>query len=292
VVIDLGLGSIDSRPEIFQKAFEGLKTGILGGVRGISNSGQIIRQFGYRGAFLRMPGYETMELNKLSRIMYDNPDYLVSKDMAALYRIFDKDPESSYGPQGLMQNLGNYILKALQRVNHKAHNDLNYFGADSRLGYAMKAKPVSINAVPQLVDYVFEQWTQEWHEEYTADTPPFTKEDIRESVQKGLYDLGQTFGDEGEWLIKDGQLRIPPSSTLVVSVDLADTDVIKRWESQPQQVQEMKERGGPLYKEYQRVLSRRVKMDELKALPFKVNFLDSGSFNKSIEKMMSNRYGK
>jgi hypothetical protein len=292
VVIDLGLNNLDYNPEIYQRAYSGLSQGILDGVRGISNSGQILRQFGYRGAFMRLPGPEVVELNKLSRVMYDNPNYLVSKGMAALYRIFDKNPEQRYGHQGLMQNVGEYVLKGLQGVNYKAYNDLKYFGADSRIGQSFGDHPVQIDTVDQLAKYIFQQWDKEWHERYNAPQAPFTLEDIREAVSNGLHRVGQTFNDEGEWFVKDGQLRIPRSSTLVVSVDAMDEDIVRRWEGQPEQVKEMKERSGPLYKDYMRVLQKREKMEELRRLPFRVNFLDSKSFKQSIDKMMENRYSK
>lgn len=93
------------------KAVTDISKGVLRGVKGISDKAEIIMQwFGVaRDAVLAMDGPELVRLNKLSRVQYDNPDYLVSNGLDALYRIFAKNREEKYGPQGLAGNLAEYI---------------------------------------------------------------------------------------------------------------------------------------------------------------------------------------
>jgi len=60
-----------------------LKTGKIKGLKGISSSSDI--QFDFLGvardAMLQMDSTKLLELNNITRIMYDNPHYLVSKNL-------------------------------------------------------------------------------------------------------------------------------------------------------------------------------------------------------------------
>jgi hypothetical protein len=93
-----------------------IAAGVLDGVLGISDKAEIIMQwYGMaRDAILAMDGPELVRLNSLSRIQYDNPEYLVSNGMAALYRVFNKSKDVSYGPKGLAGNLKDHIAISLK----------------------------------------------------------------------------------------------------------------------------------------------------------------------------------
>lgn len=61
----------------------------LNNLEGITTNAGIVGKGSsfYRGVVLKMPGKKTLELNKLSKIQYDNPDYTVSKGFRALKRV-------------------------------------------------------------------------------------------------------------------------------------------------------------------------------------------------------------
>jgi hypothetical protein len=73
----------DSIDSLNQYKFKGLK--------GISSSDKIQFQFlnVARDCVLRMESKELLHINPFTKIMYDNPHYLVSKDLLALRRIYN-----------------------------------------------------------------------------------------------------------------------------------------------------------------------------------------------------------
>lgn len=97
--------------EYSAKPTRDIAAGVLDGVLGISDKAEIIMQwYGMaRDAILAMDGPELVRLNSLSRIQYDNPEYLVSKGLAALYRLFAKQRTKS-GSYSLAANLIDHIL--------------------------------------------------------------------------------------------------------------------------------------------------------------------------------------
>lgn len=98
------------------RASKDIASGVLNGVQGISDRAEIIMQwYGMaRDAVLSMDGEELVKLNNLSRVQYENPEYLVSNGMAALYRIFAKDKDTKYGPRSLADNLAGHIGGSLK----------------------------------------------------------------------------------------------------------------------------------------------------------------------------------
>jgi hypothetical protein len=218
-------------PEIgrpaFDRVYTTLQSGVMPGVVGISADKAIISQFGYRGGILKMPGVETVEANRLSRVMYENHEYLLSKGMSALYRIWDKNPQTLGGRWGMMQNLVDDINK---RMPPRAYKDLNYFGIASVVGHAYGKKPVTINNTHELRDYLFEEFVKAWTEQYGKGQCPFTSQDVERAISEGLDAIARTYNDEAEWLLKDKTLHIPANSSLIVNVDPGYVENLKRWQ--------------------------------------------------------------
>ena len=108
--------------EYSAKPTKDIAAGVLDGVMGISDKAEIIMQwYGMaRDAILAMDGPELVRLNSLSRIQYDNPEYLVSNGLAALYRIFDKNPAAKYGANALANNISDNIAAGLKKASRSA----------------------------------------------------------------------------------------------------------------------------------------------------------------------------
>jgi len=226
--------------EAFARTYQTLQSRVMTGVEGISGDKAIINQFGFRGGILKMPGAATVASNKLSRLMYDNIDYLLSKDMSALYRIWDKST-SSGGRWGMMQNLAGEVIVKMR--NH-ARNDLRYFGSDSETGRLYSKDGAVINNVKELRKYLFQSFSTQWQEHYgyMGKTEPFTETDVEVAIREALEHVARTYDDEAEWLVKDRTLHIPEGTTLIVSVDPGYNEALKRWEeykatATPEQVQ-------------------------------------------------------
>ena len=280
VVLDLGINNLGSNPSFFDRAITGLEAGALDGVRGISDNGQIVRQFGYRGAILRMPGASVVEANHLSRVMYGNPAYLTSKNLLALFRIWDREPDTKLGRSGVMQNFADAVRKALVQdsINATAGHDLNYYSAESEAGRAWGSNPVELSSPEALSRWLFVEFSRSWGLSFTKPIN-FTQEDIKEAVSKALYRIGQVYQDEGEWVLKDSTLRIPPDSTLVVALDsLTKYKKDLAWWDTLTPEQQAYEQSRPtqswFYKDYLTAQALSHALVRLRSLPFTVSFVD------------------
>lgn len=107
-----------------KKELADLSRGVLDGVQGISEKSEIILQWHgmARDAVLVMDAKELVKLNQLSRVQYTNPEYLASDGMAALYRIFDKKKDESYGIAG---NLVDYLTIASSPKRNRGQDVLD-----------------------------------------------------------------------------------------------------------------------------------------------------------------------
>lgn len=289
VVLDLGINHLGSNPSFFNRAITGLEAGFLEGVKGISDSGQIVRQFGYRGAIMRMPGMSVVEANHLSRVMYGNPAYLTSKNLTALFRIWDRQQDTELGRNGVMQNLAAEVRKVLiqDSINATAGHDLHYYGAESDAGRRWSSTAEEISSPETLSRWLFEEFRRSWSLSFTKPIN-FTQEDIREATLKALYRIGQVYQDEGEWVLKDTTLRIPQDSTLVVALDSLTRykQDIAWWEGLTTEEQSYEAgRATPSwsYKNYLNAQALVAAIARLRALPFKVSFVDGPKLTKHLQ---------
>lgn len=111
-----------------------LQSQTLKGVKGISDTELIIKNWftAGRDMILIMDGKKLVELNKLSKAMYSNPDYLVSNNMKALFRLW-----SQRDAMGLFQNFSGYFEGAGKKYAYA--QDLVY--EMNRCGYGGHAWP-------------------------------------------------------------------------------------------------------------------------------------------------------
>ena len=290
VVLDLGINNLGSAPQFFERAIKDLENGVVTGIKGISDTGQIVRQFGYRGAFLRMPGMETVELNRLSRVLYGNPDYLCSKNLAALFRIWDHKPDTELGRNGVMHNIAIEVIKRLKdEINATAGHDLHYYGAESDAGRAWSVAPVDISSPQALSRWLYAEFARSWglHRNNGIN---FTQADIHEAVQKALAGIGRIYQDEGEWLVKNGLLRIPHSSTLVVGLDsLTAYKKALAWFENLTDEERSYEQGRATpswdYRDYLRAKALSEGILRLRNLPFQVSFVDGPKLTQHLREL-------
>jgi hypothetical protein len=200
----------------------------LEGVTGITDSGQVLmlRMLGAnRNAMLVMPGPQTAKLNKLSRIMYENPEYWMSKDMAALIRV--------YGGSTDREAAINRIFQAAE----KTPVSKSFMRAVSSLDLFPSAFPATpVNTVKDLAKQWFEvakplllkklaandqkptlnpaDW-DEWARDRFS--PLLDLKAYEKAITDALLVIAKTFVWEGEWLLKDKTLRIPPGARLFIT---------------------------------------------------------------------------
>ena len=174
--------NIANIPKFFRVAFylkkgaEGLSKGVLDGVIGISGNKNIVTNWlGInRDALLIMPPTETEKLNKLSRIMYDNPYYLLQDNMKALSRIFAQ--EGIKGKHTEIQNLFNYVLQSYWKKTPKYKEAFyagEYFGFNQAFAYIYK--DTKINSPKDLAKWVVNKGLPELEKDSNYDIKHYVK---------------------------------------------------------------------------------------------------------------------
>lgn len=187
---------------------DSLLKGELVGVKGIAGSGlkEMVKNWGgMRELMISMPSEALLSLNKLSRVMYDNPEYLVSDGMKALRRLFNEDNEKY---SSLFSKMQGYVLRVMDDPKIKGWIDYN--GSFSKLDdYVKEFK--NIKDVKDLVNFIMSRMD---------DSNGILKakgfEWWRKTIMAGLKNMGQLYKSESEWLVKGGSLKIPPGSKIYV----------------------------------------------------------------------------
>lgn len=212
----------------------------LEGVVGISDShDNMYEWFVMREFALKMPGRPFMELNSVSRVMYGNPHYLVSKNMQALKRLFNSADNT-------ITKIGRHIAnasKGTQLFMALGGNDLTH------VEKAFDEKKPSINTLHDLAKFIYE------HLEYGSYpygfrgiTKKISYQEFYAICEKALRDLGEVYRSEGEWLIKDKNLRIPPGSILYIKLPSIILREKREREERRQRYEQHKDKlGNPGY---------------------------------------------
>jgi hypothetical protein len=215
-----------------ERGAEDLARGVLGGVTGITDSGQMLYRFGgFRNAMLIMDGEETVRLNRLSRVMHDNPHYFLSNNMAALYRVFQSaGPEDKLSRRQVMLNLLGYVFAAMKKHGSSAGRMFAQWAAEQTAFHQDVADwysehPAPIDGAQDLVRWLLRRgleggfqaapWRrdQEWARKTWNEIPVG---EWQRAVLDGLRYVGEVYRSEGEWLVKDRTLRVPPGSRLLL----------------------------------------------------------------------------
>lgn len=207
---------LDAYSEDFAKQ---LAEGELQGVAGISGNKMIVPHFFgvARNAILVMPGTEVVRLNKLSRVMYDNPNYLLSKNMIALYRIWDINPADTWGQRRVIENLMDYMKQVTKPWNVRepfGYLMNNYYGGYWRVAEDYQKSGRKINSIHDLAKFL--HWSA-----MNFDVKVATKlspSDFIAPIEASFDRITKIYKSEGEWLVKDKALKIPAGTRLLIGV--------------------------------------------------------------------------
>lgn len=198
--------------------YQQLADGILPGIEGISGSKE---NFGhwlhYRDAMLVMDAKGLLALNKLSRVMYDNPDYIVSDNLKHIARLFNQRDKDG-ATYTLVRKIVELVRK--KRNFNDSYNRIAYhIGFDDGHKISEYVQKVRINGVKDIVSAICKVIDQKAYGE------PFEwdKASVQELVVEAITALGKSYKYEQEWLVKDRTLRIPEGSMLYVAKDTEGT---------------------------------------------------------------------
>jgi len=199
---------------------EQLAKGELKGITGITDAGSVLqlRMLGQnRNAMLVMPGAAVVAANSLSRVMYDNPEYLMSKDMSAAQRLLGARRDKESVIRTIIQKMEKASPEFMGRWNA-----LDVFPAAAMAGiqlnsvrdFAESMYELSLSKVKEAIERNKPYSDEKWFEERFG---PFTDVDqYVEATRLGLLTFGKDFVWEGEWIVKDKTLNIPHGSKLYI----------------------------------------------------------------------------
>ena len=194
-----------------------LKTGKIKGLKGISSDSDI--QFSFLGvardAMLQIDSKKLLKLNKITRIMYDNPHYLVSNNLWALRRMYNASP-NNWANQ-VFGNLFGMIQKQMKGIDKQLRYDMEYYGfrnVDLKWAKQMNSKGKIKNIKDlsiSIKDYIENIFSDKTGIDY--DMPLNTIKDI---IFKALKDIGEIYSSENEWVVKNDYLVVPKGSTMYI----------------------------------------------------------------------------
>lgn len=205
-----------------QRAVADLSEGVLHGVQGISDTSAIIMQWlgVSRDAILVMDMDKVISLNNLSRVQYNNPNYLTSRGMKPLFRLLDLDPSSQMDRESLARKLLGQVPKT--------YTSLATSGLASRLADSFGKGVEDITTVNLLVKRVLEVLAP-IKGKSAEELRKLSKEEFKQMLLKALEGVGDSYASEGEWLVKDKKLTIPPGSRLFIRKPGVPKDLEERY---------------------------------------------------------------
>jgi hypothetical protein len=200
----------------------------LKNIQGISGTNKnLLQWFGIaREAALIMDSNEVIRLNKLTKIMYDNPHYLVSNNMSAIFRLFDKKDRGN-GIDNLIHNLSDSILGTMKKSSNKIWKSLAEYRLES-LYRSMDSKK-KINNLTDFINFVENSLKQNLKSEY--DINPLSDNDYKEIAISTLKQIGKIYKEEQEWRLKDNVLKVPQGSTLLILIPEIPKDIYEKWKN-------------------------------------------------------------
>lgn len=205
------------------KSKKALKQGYFKNMQGISGSGTVIFRFLGRSndAFLIMDSREVLKYNKLSKMMYDNPHYLVSKDFKALKRL-------------IATNDRFFVIK---KILEEIPANLPYSEAQDILEGGVRSYSNKAGAwekkMPKIKNlYQLSEWLRKKTNENLipvgSHLAPFNKKDFAKAIYESVKSIGEIFTGEQEWVIKGNRFNIPTTSKLYVLMPSIDLNSIKK----------------------------------------------------------------
>lgn len=215
--------SVALKNGLLNRRFTGFKN------KGISSKRDIIEYFGppsseqddfHQNMLIIMPGREVVKNNKLTRFMYDNPDYWFSGKLENIERLFG-------GKYNHKENLADRLLRGeilpllgyetkmiwawIRKLKEDGYdiNKLRSVIPDNLRGLAHFARV--LKGISDMVREVDPAHV----EEYLGDEPITTNE-LKSSLESAFKKFNNYYKYEGEWMSKDDVFNIPSVSHIIV----------------------------------------------------------------------------
>ena len=204
-----------------------LSRGKLNGVKGISSSPHAATDFlDERKALLAMDGEEVVELNKISKVMYSNPDYLVSNRFKAWIRIFDWNLTPEDALSRAVSDFVFIIHKQIKGLMEEHEISLpEHF--ESKIEKVIIDNIDKVNSTNSLAVIIYSMYIKP---EFSTKKKTYIFKKIMEIVRTKIQYYIKSFATEKEWLIKDQNLVVPSKSTLIIPIGISKS-VYDAWKN-------------------------------------------------------------
>lgn len=211
-----------------EKILSDLETGTLHGIKGISDSKEILTNWWMmcRNAALMLDARSVIEMNDIEKIQYHDPDHLMNNNMALIYRLFDKKTDK-WGRDQLMLNVMQYTLSALKKINPAVANDMEYYGAARVMCDKWRDDPANVNTVEQLADVMLDTLKNDRNTQYGAKDTSIN--DIEAAVRAAVLHIGRVYEDEQEWVVHSESFKVPARTVMLVGVDMGIAQQYQDW---------------------------------------------------------------
>lgn len=283
---------IPSGKEANNEQLSQISEGVLYGVRGISDTKQIMTDWFLMGrnSVLFMDPLKVAELNDIEQIQYDDPEYLCSNNMAALFRIWAKEGKTRNNT-GMFQNLVMYFIKSLGKTNKNAAYQLDYYGMAWKLADRYSKELPVINNVNELTDtlyrYLCDPIGSGFRDVEFSKELSLMKDDIRLAVYDMLRSVGKIYADEGEWLISSDKFVIPDNSILLVGVDPKTQAEYPEWKAKIDKNPNYMHPRSYSFESYGRLMTR-IEEYDLRS-KYVIKFVDARKFENNRSNIISRR---
>ena len=178
-----------------------------------------------RDAMLIMKGPEVVKLNKLTRFMYDNPHYFFSKNMWALNRLYQRTNDTA----GVLRNILEYLFIEFARAGFMTEYDIRYSAPYQTLSWRKDVKSLTINNIKDLYTWFMKaladeadiddkkEWSKGFRRMYYEPIKDLNYHTFEKLIFRVFKNhVTPIYSSEGEWVVKDKVLKVPPKSHLYI----------------------------------------------------------------------------
>lgn len=218
--------------------------GELAGLKGISGSFKPAMQAfrskkSERNAIISMPGPAVLARNKLSRFMYDNPDYWFSRDMAAFKRVSGNAPMTMWLTNIPLHNVREWVSPAAQALLELLYDDWQSYDKERFCWLGGNMAPTCNNVADVakwmsrtvLAALAAGKVSRSYKE---VDPKIFDWKVFNELIRNGTprFLASWKWNTEKEWVVKTPSFHIPPGSLIYIRDSEKDADWVPELASQ------------------------------------------------------------
>lgn len=191
-----------------------LANGTLTGLKGISASREIVGDFLHTSgnACLVMNPEKVLSDNDLEMIDYHDPEYLLSRNMKTMHRLFNKKMDK-YGTQQVLQNIFGEFAKYIRDLKHPEYHTYDYYGFPSKLSYAHNGE--TIRSVDALVSFFEKAFNEVKNKERLYDMD-ISSDIIKSGLIYSVLRTAQWYESESEWIVNSETFNVPFGSILLI----------------------------------------------------------------------------